>query len=307
MLKVRDEYNGKQVVLTGVRAIVILALLDIEPRTFKEIKDFLINTGIVDREYSIDTIRSDINSLKYVGCDISRATKRTNHKFTLHSHPFQFHLSVEEVDAIQKTYNHIYKKISIEKLIKFDDFFKKLARSVKDNEVKELLLGISELKNINKELLKEFIIALKKNSTINIEYLANNSYETQYKITVEDIKIRNEKLYIYCFNHSIKKRSFLKFSRIKRILATFISSENVEIKDTIIEFKLNNHSNYVLEKTEQIIECTQDYAIIRGEYYTEFIAMQRILSFGADAFVISPSEFKESIIQKLKNMRNNYD
>ena len=108
MFKFDTQCNPRQISLTGVRAIVILALLNIKPSTFEEIKEFLIESNIVTREYSIDTIRIDLNTLKYIGCDISKATKRTDNKYILRSHPFQLQLSPEEVNTLAKIYKHIY-------------------------------------------------------------------------------------------------------------------------------------------------------------------------------------------------------
>ena len=47
--------------------------------------------------------------------------------------------------------------------------------------------------------------------------------------------------------------------------------------------------------------------IIEGEYHNDFIAIQRILSFGADCTVLEPENFKKKIIEKLKSIRREYN
>ena len=62
-----------QVSLTGVRGIVLLALLIDAPRSLQEIRQAYLNLKIMEPEHSDDIIRIDINTLKASGCDITRA------------------------------------------------------------------------------------------------------------------------------------------------------------------------------------------------------------------------------------------
>ncbi len=307
MFKFDEQCNPRQISLTGVRAIVILALLNIKPCTFEEIKDFLISSNIVTREYSIDTIRIDLNTLKYIGCDISKATKTTNNMYILRSHPFQLTLDEEEVEALAKIYKNIYKNLSIERLLEYDNLFEKLSDSVKDENIKEYLRGISVLKGLDKELINELLRDSYKNTRLTIEYKPGASKTVEYDITVEKLGFRSDKLYIYCYNHTINKRTFLNFSRLKGILARALRSDKVNTDDVFVEFELKNSQNYVLEETEEVLSQDGETLKVKGAYYTDFIALQRMLSFGPDCVVLSPSNFKEKIVEKLQSMRAQYD
>ncbi len=307
MFKFDTQCNPRQISLTGVRAIVILALLNIKPSTFEEIKEFLIESNIVTREYSIDTIRIDLNTLKYIGCDISKATKRTDNKYILRSHPFQLQLSPEEVNTLAKIYKHIYKNLSLERLLEYDNLFEKLADGVESEYTKEVLKGISVLKGLDKSLIYEVLNDAKRHSRLKILYTAGNSRDEEYDITVEKLGFRSDKLYIYCFNHSINKRTFLNFSRLKKVLVRSLRSENVSGEDVVVEFNLRNYKDYELEETEQILSTDDNIAYIKGVYYTDFIALQRILSFGSDCVILSPSELKRVLLDRLHSMRKQYD
>lgn len=307
MFKFNEQCNPRQISLTGVRAIVILALLNIKPCSFEEIKDFLVSSNIVNREYSVDTIRIDLNTLKYIGCNISKATKSTNNMYILRSHPFQLDFSEEEIDTLKKIYKTIYKNLSIERLLEYDNLFNKLADSVKDEKISEHLRGISLLKSYDKKLIRDILIDAQKQTQLIIDYSIPNSKDSEYKITVEKLGFRSDKLYVYCYNHSLKKRTFLNFSRIKKILARKIRNEDFKTSDTLIEFELANYENYELEEFEKIIEIKDNKALISGSYYTEFIAMQRILYFASDCKLIKPTELKEQLISKLNKMRSQYE
>jgi len=307
MFKFNEQCNPRQISLTGVRAIVILALLNIKPCSFEEIKDFLVSSNIVNREYSVDTIRIDLNTLKYIGCNISKATKSTNNMYILRSHPFQLDFTEEEIDTLKKIYKTIYKNLSIERLLEYDNLFNKLADSVKDEKTSEHLKGISLLKSYDKKLIRDILIDAQKQTQLIIDYNIPNSQDSEYKITVEKLGFRSDKLYVYCYNHSLKKRTFLNFSRIKKILARKIRNEDFKTSDTLIEFELANYENYELEEFEKIIEIKDNKALISGSYYTEFIAMQRILYFASDCKLIKPTELKEQLISKLNKMRSQYE
>jgi predicted DNA-binding transcriptional regulator YafY len=63
----------------------------------------------------------------------------------------------------------------------------------------------------------------------------------------------------------------------------------------------------MLENNEEIIEKTEDGFLIEGFYFNDFLATQRVLSFGSKCTVIEPLEFKKTIINKIKEMRNIYE
>ena len=307
MFKFDEQCNPRQISLTGVRAIVILALLNKKPCTFEEIKEFLISSNIVTREYSIDTIRIDLNTLKYIGCDISKATKTTGNRYILRSHPFQLVLEDDEVASLAKIYKKIYKNLSIDRLIEYDTLFNKISEIVKDDNLKEYLKGISILKGHDIDLVKELSVEASKQSKITILYAPDRTREVNYDITVEKLGFRSDKLYLYCYNHTMKKRTFFNVSKVKKIVAKYLMGENNDIEDTLIEFRLFNAKKYDLEENEEIISTDENSTIIKGSYYTPFIAMQRMLYFGSDCIIISPENMKDELITKLRSMRGLYD
>ncbi len=307
MFKFDEQCNPRQISLTGVRAIVILAMLSIKPCTFEELKDFLIQSNIVNREYSIDTIRIDLNTLKYIGCEISKATKKTNNSYILRSNPFQLSISEDEAQILSKIYKGIYKNLSIDRLLEYDYLFEKITTLISDENIKEYLRGISILKGLDKKLIQELLADARKHTRLTISYLAGNTKDIEYDITIEKLGFRSDKLYIYCYNHSIGKRTFLNFSRLKKVLVRQLRSDDIDTNDTIVEFNLNNYKDYVLETNEEIVNTNGDMATVRGAYYTDFIALQRVLSFGPDCVVLSPEGIKTTLIEKLQSMREQYD
>lgn len=307
MFRFDDKCDPRQISLTGVRAIVILALLNVRPCSFEEIRDFLIESNIANRSYSIDTIRIDLNTLKYIDCKISRATKSTNNKYVLKDHPFELVLTDEDIETLRLIYKNIYKNLSIDRLLEYDALFTKLSNAKITEEQKEVLRGISILKSYDNSLVEELLKDSKKHNKLTIQYATTADKDVEYEITVEKLGLRSDKLYIYCYNHSMNKRTFLKFSKLKQVLARTLRGEFTSPNDVIVEFKLKNYEEYNLEDYETITKVEGSTAYVKGSYYNDFIALQRVLSFGADSILISPVELRKELIEKLKGMRAQYD
>ncbi len=138
MFKIADKTELNQISLTGVRGIVLAGLLIMQPRSLEEIRKAFIELNIMENENSDDILRIDLNTLKIMGCEISRASAKTGFKYVLGKHPFAFKIDDEEIVLLKK---HIIKQkhiqiclvflvtmIYLEKLLQ--EFVKKTKRSI---------------------------------------------------------------------------------------------------------------------------------------------------------------------------------
>lgn len=305
-IKQFDE--NKQISMTGSRALVMLLYLLDGPKSFEEIQSFFCDCGIVAKEYSIDTIRIDINTLKSVGCQITKAVKSNGHKYGLISYPFGLKLDSKDVDAIKYIYSKLLKTMSPLKILKFHFLFEKMANMVADDKIKEELLGISIYKSENIDTIKDLVIGETIKNKTRISYLPpNHNEEVEYDITIESLGLRSGKLYVFCYNHTIGKRSFLNVSRIKSVVSKMFDKDSGCGLDVRIKFKLKNYQKFELQDNEIIIETKDDYAIVEGYYFNDFIGIQRILSFMSDCTVLEPSEIVAGVVDRLLKMRAVYE
>ena len=303
-LKYKDE--AKQISSTGARALLVLVSLLMKPRSFEEIRQFLIECGFANEQYSIDTVRMDLNTLKAIGCQISKAIKTNNYKYSILSHPFKVKMMPMEIFFLKEAYKQITKTCSPETLLNYHYLFLKLAQIVSSEEAKESLLGISILKGMDINLIKELVSDEKHHNKIKIEYAVTSKRTEIYDITLERLGLRSEKLYAFCYNHTFKKRTFLRVSKIRTILCKFFDKSSLFGLDSYVKFSLTRSYIHPLEENESIIETQDDKAIIEGRYYNDFIAIQRMLSFGSDCTVLEPNEIREQIIEKLLEMKEKY-
>lgn len=304
MFKPADKSELNQVSLTGLRGIVLLGLLIEAPRSLKEIREIFTDLNIFEPEHSDDILRIDINTLKASGCEITKANAKTGFKYRLLKHPFSLNILKDEIHVIKKA----YKKIKDSSNIEYDELFKKLAEYIDDSEAKETLRGLSVLKTFDTEFIQDLIEDCRQNRTLRLSYRTPQAKDdSQKEVCAHRIVFQNDKIYLYGFDLIRKKSVVLNIKRIGAILARFSGSSKVEIEYTTVKFFLKNFGVTGIEENEVILENRDDGYIIEGRYYNDFLAAQRILSFGANCTVLEPQEFREKIIQKLINMRNVYN
>ena len=309
MLKLVENTEINQVSLTGVRALVLLSLLIEAPRTFEEIKNAFIELGIMEQGDSTDIIRIDLNTLRNCGCEITRAGSKTNFKYMLLEHPFAFELTQEEVSILKRVYNKIKVRFDIGLMLKYDSLFKKLADNITNPEMKETLYGLSVLKDIDTKIFKELLDDCEAKRTLTLMYQKPSAKEAAEKtVLAQKVVLQNDSVYLYCFDFARKESVTLNVKRILSIISRIAGgSNNIDIKTTNVKFLLKNSCIMDIEENEQVIENLPDGRIIEGRYYNDFIAVQRILSFGADCTELEPDNFRAVIIEKLKSMRGVYN
>lgn len=307
MFKTAEKTELSQISLTGLRAIVLLGLLMIKPRSIDEIKKSFIEYNIMEENNSYDMIRIDINTLKHIGCEFNRPSKKTDYKYVLLKHPFALRLEDVEINMLKKVYSKAKEDSNLKVLIKYHEFFKKIAFHLCDNQTKEALLGISILRHYNIEMLKELEIDCKFQRTLFLEYKNPTKKDSNLKeFVAQKLFIKNDKLYLQGFDVEKNESSILNVKRILKILSRGLKKTTKEPKLTKIKFLLKDIETSYLEENEKIIETTENGYIVEGEYFNDFYAKQRILSLGFKCEVLEPIEFRNAIVQKLREMRNLY-
>lgn len=308
MFKIAQKNELNQVSLTGMRALLLVGLLIQAPRTLEEIREVFILYNIMEENHSNDIIRIDLNTLRTMGCEISKATAKTGFKYVLTKHPFGLQIDENDILVLKKAYKFIKEKEDIKTLLEFDNLFKKIAEYVMDNNIKEQLYGISFTKEFPMDLINTLLNDCKQKNILNIVYQKpTEKFESYKKIIAQNLVLKNDKLYLYCYDFERKDSIILNVKRIKQIISRIIGSGDNQFKTTKIKFHLKSFGVLELNEEEKIVESNENGYIIEAEYHNDFVAMQRVLSFGKDCTVIEPLNFKDKIIQKLKSMRKIYE
>lgn len=307
MFKIAEKTELNQISLTGVRGIVLAGLLIIKPRSLEEIRQAFIELNIMEDENSDDILRIDLNTLKIMGCEISRASQKTDFKYVLGKHPFAFKIEDSEIMLLKKAYNQAKSHADIAGILGYDDLFRKIASRVCDEDKKEALLGISVLKRYDVQMLKDLLLDCAQGRTLSIIYKkpSSNIEETK-EVVAQKLVFQNDKVYLYGYDLEKKDSVVLLVSRIKTILSRRLEKTEFEQNSVKVRFVLEASSFSELEEGEVILDNKDGSFVVEGNYHNDFLAVQRILSLGSKCVVTEPVEFKNTIVTKLKEMRKSY-
>ena len=152
------------------------------------------------------------------------------------------------------------------------------------------------------------LIDCKEHNTLDVIYkkpTSNN--ESRKEINAQKVVFQNDKVYLYGYDLEKQDSIILNIKRIRSIEGRRPQDENLEPKLKKVKFLLKGSRTEDLLENEQIIETKENGYIIEGKYYTDFIATQRVLSLGANCVVLEPVEFRNSVVNKIKEMRKIYE
>ena len=297
-----------QISLTGLRSLVLLGLLIKAPRSLTEIREAFIHYNILEESNSDDILRIDLNTLRTMGCEISRAGQKTNYKYELSKHPFSLNIDRDEIVLLKRAYNKVKDNVNIATLMQFDELFRKISEYINDENIREELCGISSLKRYNLSFIRELQYDCKCQRTLNFLYESPASNRVSEKhVIAQKIVYKNNKVYLYGYDSGMKEFVTLNISRIKKILFKHENNENINSNSLTVKFKLRDFGFMGLSDEEEILSgSAADGYIVEGKYHNHFVAVQRILSFGPNCTVIEPADFRNDIICSLRSMRKIY-
>ena len=294
---------------TGYKALLIFNLLTESPKSYEEIKNYIFNHPYLREEISMDTMRVYMNSLKRLGCEIQRIKGEDKiSRYFIASHPFELQLSQEERKSISVVFKSIVKSLDVAELLAMDNFFEKLGKYIKDDEFVVGLRKHTSLKDINKTILKDLVDYCKRKDQIIISYNSPNSGVKQIEVIADKLSVSNNKIYLYGTGLEYNQYGSFLVSRIKSIdgikLEKTIPSNLQEIN---IRYELTcEPKDVLLLDNEKILSQTNNKTVIELTTSNEFLAIQRILEYGAKCKVLEPEEFQKGVINILKDMKAGY-
>lgn len=296
-----------QISLTGARLIVILGALMVAPRDLDDLNKLVSDCGLVDKNYSSDTIRLALSTLKALGCEISRPCKLTDSKYVLLSHPFMLDFSPEEINSLRTVYSNLTKQDGYKTAVTFHKLILKLNERIYNQDTVNRLLGITGFANIEQSLFDKILDQIDAHNTIAISYKSPKGKITNHNIVFDKLYFRNNKLYMTGLDIDIDKHITLLVNRIASLDVVKVSDENIKSEAYEIIYELKNADKFKLPSGHKVVKIGKNgVAIVKGVCANDFFAMQHILSLGASATLLEPSDLREKIVNKLKEMRNIY-
>lgn len=292
---------------TGFKALIIFSLLLESPKSYEDIRNYFANHDYLKETISIDTIRVYLNSLKRIGCVISKTTRAEGSKYILVSHPFELSIEPEQIKSISKIYKTISKTVEINELIMLERFFRKIAKYIKNPEFAETFEKISILTGLDLDLIEQLQDCCKKRLQIVLLYNSPRSGHKEIEIICEKIAFENNKLYVYGTSLDFNQYGYFLISRVMQIKEIKLDKANLDIQELVIKYELiSNPQELHLADNEKILEVNDNRILIEIRSSNKFMLRQRILSFGNICKVIEPTDFKNELVETLKQMRAEY-
>lgn len=293
--------------LTGYRTVLILRLLVESPKSNDEINDYFLKNQYIKEKFSNDTIRLYINSLKIVGCDISRADKSNDYKYVLHSHPFVYDIPKNQIDAIKKLYDCLYDKVDIQDLMFVFDFFDKLSCYIDSDMTKDVLKSISFFKYIDKAILAELLKYCENKNQIGFLYNSPRSGVKNIEMVADKLAFKSGKLYLWGDNIKTGEYSYFRAEKIIKITNIKIFKEPYSTSTITAKYQLNGYNLFTPQSDEKILEINSNGVLVEVLSKNKFELIQRILSFSHYCKVIEPESIKNEVLYKLKQMKETYE
>ena len=292
--------------LTGYRTLVILEALMESPKSNDEINDCFLKNQYIQEKFSADTLRLYINSLRVIGCEITRANKATNNKYILLSHPFEYDIPKAQIKALSKLYKNIYDKIDINEVLIIEEVLDKISQKLKNEITKNLLQKSLILKKIDKNLIKELLMHCEDKNQIIFSYNSPKSGEKNIEIVADKLSFKSGKLYLWGNNLTHSQYSYFPVERIKKVCGIKLSKIKKDSPQLKIAYEVYA-KDFHLESDEKIIAQNDNKFLVEVNAQNEFEIMQRILYMGNNCKVLEPKAFKEKLLIKLEAMEKNYE
>lgn len=293
---------------TGFRTLILLDLLLKEPLTKGEILERLSRNPYI-ANFSKETLRLDLNTLKAAGFEIQNTGKTDNYRYKINWSPIQFRLTRKELNVILRTKEALIKLSNWEYIVRLYGFFEKIAPLIKDeNDINELM-NFHHFSKINLKTLKELNALSARKKEVVLLYNSPNSGIKEIQIKLKGIKYNGSKLYITGTSKNYPGNTVLRVDNIIKIVKMLNTKENIKkpaAKKIIYKITPESTENINFLDEEKILKETKNYIEIELKSENDFMAVQRLLSFGDGLISIKNKDIGEKYSDTLKEVFKKY-
>lgn len=313
MNNILREYNEKQaskLVRTGYRMLKILSLLIEKPCNYQSINKAFLEDFYLKKNVSDDMICMYINTLREIGCDISRPSKSNSFCYVLNSHPFDFKISKQESKVLETILKSLVKSTDWLLLLEVCEFFAKLKNICSPESDFSFLRIISIFLKLDFDLIKKLNYYCEKEKFIILEYSSPNSGLKEIGLRAQKISLENARLYLWGYNPELRELQYLRLDRVKKIKVISIKeTEAINENLTKALYKLLNQDieNFVPDESQKVLKIENGEIFIEEKIENRFAFIQKVLTYGEDCVVLEPLDIKEEIIFALREVLKIYD
>lgn len=306
--KLLEKYRINAINITAYRAIKIFKLLNEKPCSHKEIIENLKQDKITNRSISDDTLRATLNSLKAVGCNISRPSPANNYKYILNSHPFGLKLSKKQINILLKIRNDFLLKNDWRTVIAINDLYDKFAFISQDEEIHNLLFASKPFIRIKPEILEFLKTGKLENKEVIMNCATSAEKQSSIQIKIDSVFCHSGRIYLWGWYYKRSKYSYFNAEKIISIESIKPAPKNEFTEFYTATYKLYGEecTTFKADDEETIISRDNNSITIQYQVKSEFKFLQRLLNFGENFELIEPVYAKKILSVKLQKMLERY-
>jgi hypothetical protein len=281
-----------------------------KPCSYQEINEAFVQDDYLMKEVSDDMICMYINSLRKIGCDISRPSKSNGFCYVLNSHPFSFDLTQQQAKTIDAILKSLLKNNDWKLLIEVCDFFKKIISMCPVESDFDFLRPISVFLKMDFDLIHKLNYYCEKEKYIVLDYQSPNSGLKEIGLLANNIVLENSRLYFWGYSFELHEMQYLRVERIKNIKVISLKEVSIDKKafpkSTYKLFK-KDINTFVPNENQKIIKETSGEIWVEEQIVNKFKFIQTILSYGESCTVLEPKEIRDEIISVIKGILKTYE
>lgn len=310
----KDFHNLKEkrycanISITAYRAIKILMLLIDRPYSSAELTEILKNDEITCRSTSDDTLRVTINSLKAVGCEISRPTPKNEYKYILTNHPFKTQFTEKHFTILNKIRKSFLLKNDWQTVLKLNDLYDKLADFTGQDNIKNLVNHKKPFSNIKPEVRELLLSGEISDKEIVMTYSNRKKSQNIENIITGKIFCESGRIYIWAWNYKYNTYSYFNAEKILNIHSIKRTKNSPQPSEYKVLYKVLGQEIKTFEcrEEERILKADKNSITVEYSVINEFKFFQRLLSMGEDFEIIEPDFARQKLFEKLTEIEKRY-
>lgn len=306
---------------TAYRILVLLRWLVEKPLTFEEINDRFTSAPWVGKKVSKDTLWLYINTLKALGCKISRPTSKNGYRYRLAYHPFSYFITSQDIQTLKEVLLHVDERVDYWDVLHFCKWLQKIFHHTanKDRQALEKQF-FSEVRLLAMDTLEQRIYELEQycqaQQLLHVQYYSSEKGLRTMTLLPHKIFHHRSILYLLGQSPDWENSSMLRLDKIERIIPV----DDAETHQALVQ-KQYQKQLFVL----RILNCSPeqyeplgdndealadplgaDQVIVKIRTDNEFLLKQKLLASGYQFQIVSPPGFRRDLQQTLYDMRQLY-
>lgn len=306
---------------TAYRIFKLLLWLAQEPLTLEEINRRFSTEETVLKSLSQDTLWLYINTLKCLGCKISRPSPKNNYHYELMSHPFTYMLSPTDRVTLREAHTCIDDSLDNWDILHFNywlrDVFQHASNPDREELAQQFFTEIRMMERVPSETTLQDLELFCRNQTLmDLTYASPLQGSRQFIILPEKVFQHQATLYLLGYTPDREQSVMLRADRI----LSFQAADDIEMH-RLLSQKRENKPVYTL----RMLYCTPgqyvslaeketirpdpdhpEHLLVQLQTDNEFLLIQKLLSSTGTFQVLAPDSLKSALCTMLEKMRRQY-